>query len=758
MSAALTGSLQHGITLEALEYADPLTIAGAIDAASGNAVSAPSVWDISITGSIAAASGDGVSLQAGGTVDNSGAISAASYGIFAATQTNRLDNGGSIYGGRAGALMVNATANLENLDTGTIDGGVYGVKFLGAGPVGNTVLNAGTIETQDSFGIRIGDATGSNAVGGVISGGSAGIYVGVQTTIVNDGLVGGHVGILVGGEDVTIVDAGTISASAGDAIYFSNAMTGLGASDALTLLPGAALDGIANGGYGANVVFAGTTAGTFGNVGREFTEFPTVSIAPGAEWEFSGTSTLSGNITFTNDGTLILGAEDSLTIDSRIDGDGIIELDATTFAIGNTVASGAIIDFHDGTSTLLLSNNRKFSGTVAGFGQGDTIELAGFQSGASMSGTLIGNVLTMVSEAGPTTITFASDPGVLDFVPVSEGNSGKTYEIVAPPCFRAGTFLLTPNGPRPVETLRKGDLLVTHGGAIRPIVWHGQRRIDCRKHPRPEMVWPILIARDAFGRGVPSRDLYLSPDHALYCDGNLIPAKFLINGVSVRQVAVQTVIYHHVELESHDVIWADTLPAETYLDCGNRYNFAGQERAVALFPEFGQPDWDAGRAFAPLVTRGTALTIVRARLHDRLEAQGFRCTENRFRLIVDGKPLSLTVSSSDRHVACLPAGASSAVFESPSSSPAETDPAAEDRRPLGIAIADVHLDGLRIPGTHPRYGAGFYSPERSGKRWFRWTGGTAHFDVSGTRELSFAVQAVSSRWQAVQGENRRQAV
>jgi len=33
---------------------------------------------------------------------------------------------------------------------------------------------------------------------------------------------------------------------------------------------------------------------------------------------------------------------------------------------------------------------------------------------------------------------------------------------------------------------------------------------------------PIRVARDAFRRGHPSRDLLLSPDHAVFVDGVLI--------------------------------------------------------------------------------------------------------------------------------------------------------------------------------------------------------------------------------------------
>ena len=67
----------------------------------------------------------------------------------------------------------------------------------------------------------------------------------------------------------------------------------------------------------------------------------------------------------------------------------------------------------------------------------------------------------------------------------------------------------------------------------------------------------------------------MSPDHAIYVDDVLIPAKHLVNGTTICQVQRQHVVYHHVELERHDVVLAEGLPAETYLDTGDRAKFNG---------------------------------------------------------------------------------------------------------------------------------------------------------------------------------------
>ncbi|MEJ0019381.1 MAG: Hint domain-containing protein [Acetobacteraceae bacterium] len=85
----------------------------------------------------------------------------------------------------------------------------------------------------------------------------------------------------------------------------------------------------------------------------------------------------------------------------------------------------------------------------------------------------------------------------------------------------------------------------------------------------------------------------LSPDHALYIDGALIPVRYLVNGRQIRRLTRKTVTYWHVELDRHDVVLAEGLPVESYLDTGDRANFANGGRVVALHPDFASRIWEA---------------------------------------------------------------------------------------------------------------------------------------------------------------------
>jgi collagen type I alpha len=147
-------------------------------------------------------------------------------------------------------------------------------------------------------------------------------------------------------------------------------------------------------------------------------------------------------------------------------------------------------------------------------------------------------------------------------------------------CFAEGTRIRTPDGERAVEHLRVGEMVLSAFGGAIPVCWLGHRLIDCRRHPTPREVMPVRVCANAFAPGVPSRDLLLSPDHAVYCNDRLIPVRYLVNGASIAQEEVDTVTYWHIELPAHDVIFAEKLACESYLDTGNRAAFANPAGAA----------------------------------------------------------------------------------------------------------------------------------------------------------------------------------
>jgi ELWxxDGT repeat protein len=198
----------------------------------------------------------------------------------------------------------------------------------------------------------------------------------------------------------------------------------------------------------------------------------------------------------------------------------------------------------------------------------------------------------------------------------TDGSAAGTKLVDTLPCFVAGTLIATPRGEVPVEHIAIGDLVTTQVGAMRPVRWIGHRHIDLTRHPMPEQAQPIRICAGAFAADAPARDLFLSPDHAVYASDVLIPIKHLINGCTIAQEPRDEVTYFHIELEQHDVLLAEGLPTESYLDTGDRSNFENGGGPVRLYPDHSARMWEA-KGCAPLVVTGPALTSVRTRLLQR---------------------------------------------------------------------------------------------------------------------------------------------
>ncbi len=310
-----------------------------------------------------------------------------------------------------------------------------------------------------------------------------------------------------------------------------------------------------------------------------------------------------------------------------------------------TVASTQSLQFTNSTSfaVLTVGSISGFAATIGSFNAASEILL----QGASIAATTFDSgddVLSLFSDLGKATLigTLNVSPGLTgpSLAELETANAQGGLGAVVP-CFAAGTRIATERGPVAVEALRVGDRVrlapdgpdmsgadmsgADMSGPDGPgglaVVWIGRRVVDCRHHPKPRAVWPVRVRAGAFGAGCPGRDVYLSPDHAVYAEGVLIPVKYLIDGVSVAQVAVDQVDYFHVELERHAVLLAEGLAAESYLDTGDRSSFSNGGGAVRLHADFAALRWEA-QGCAPLVVVGQEVERVKEGLARSGAARG----------------------------------------------------------------------------------------------------------------------------------------
>jgi hypothetical protein len=591
-----------------------LTDGGTVINNSGASIAAYST-DVSISGtggvvmnagtmSVSGSNGVGILMSGGGSVNNAaGGVIAGHLRGVDMFGGGTLVNGGlissTIVAARYGAVYMNAgstdpSSTVTNLSTGTIAG--VGRAIYQAFKVG-TVINAGTIIGTNVAGIEMvagGSITAAavvnNQAGGSVTGLFDGIYVyRTSSTITNAGSI---VGTGTSAAGMFLRDGGSVSNLAGGAILAVN---------------GSINRGIAIAGATGTIANAGTIGGS--GFGVYLGSGGTVVNAAGGSIHGGYGVSIGGGGTVTNAGTIAGSGADAVAFapghSNRLIADpGAIFTGAVNG--GNTVGAAAV-------TTLELAGGA--TGTLAGVGTTFTNfsaiafdpgadwsvagSVAGLASGQTISGFAAGDALVLtglnetVQSFTNNTLSLTGDQAVSLIVPgnfttgsfhTASADGGTSITVA---CFAEGTHIRTPGGEVAVERLLVGDAVLSTFGGMVPVQWMGQRRIDCRRHPQPRDVMPVRVRANAFAPGVPSRDLLLSPDHAVLCDGHLIPVRYLVNGATIAQDEVDTVTYWHVELPAHDVIFAENLACESYLDTGNRAAFANAGTTIMAHADFG---------------------------------------------------------------------------------------------------------------------------------------------------------------------------
>lgn len=170
------------------------------------------------------------------------------------------------------------------------------------------------------------------------------------------------------------------------------------------------------------------------------------------------------------------------------------------------------------------------------------------------------------------------------------------FDTPKPPCFVTGTLITARSGhvetgcshhkaeQIAVEHLQRGDQVKTLDGTWQTIRWIGRRAVSARFQTPASQ--PVCIRRGAFGANQPSRDLFVSPDHAIFWQGVLVQAKALVNGRSVTQVIwPEDFTYYHIELDAHEIIFAEGLATESFVDAQVRSRFDNAEEYWQLYPD-----------------------------------------------------------------------------------------------------------------------------------------------------------------------------
>jgi len=652
-SATLTdggtlGSIIDNGTLNlAGSFSAPITVgAGAQVTLSGNfADSAP----ITGAGTLTVGSGVTATLATGtslgsildhGTIDVSGGVT---------SPINMIGNGAGSVVDFTGATSTTPLINFGTGDDIFIGGSALATPGTGDGLVLNYSGGVLTTTETNSAGHTIG--TDSITVSGV-TGLSTGSFIALETAkgvdielapstptsfVYNGGL--GVLGsyedptnyansiapgdVISANESVTIAsgfavvqasgvyDNGLITvdgaATFGDTAFYDNgSITGTGALD------------IAAG--GAAQINGGGTLGIFNDAG-----FLALEGSFDAAVSVTSTGTLAVGHSFddsqaiTGSGTLLVGINGknsitaSATLASGSSINSILMADSSTLdlagSLGGTIDMGGnsastVVDFTGSNVT-----NATLNTAITDFGYGDTIVV-----GTANFALTSGDALHETYSNGVLTVTDLSTHSSLSINLGLTGGDSSAYvklndstgQLEITLCFYPGTALATATGEIKVEDLQAGDMLMTRNGAM-PVRWIGQSRVHTG-FADPLRSLPIRITQGALGDGLPLRDLLLSPDHAIAIDGILVQASALVNGSSIiREYDVpEQFSYYHVELDSHELLFAEGVEAESFVDNVDRMHFHNWDDRVAPATPIAEMDMPRAKA-----TRQVPQTICR---------------------------------------------------------------------------------------------------------------------------------------------------
>lgn len=586
-----------------------------------------------------------------------------------------LDVTGSVSGS---SLAIGTEAPATADVAGTLG---FAATTLGGAAGSGAILAAGTASLGLGA-LDIANGTLSLAGSAIATAGSTTLAAGLLAIGPETGLTAGTIAI---GVAATLDLAGHLAASVLDASGAATIAGGVASlAGAVSLGSGAMLDFAAGTLAAASLTVAsGATLTGSGAIGAAATGVSLIPIDAAGMLEAEG-------------GTLILGGD--------LAGDAAIAANAVLDLVGG--ASGGTIGFAGTDAVLTIDDAATMRDSVVNFAAGDAIDLVG------IAPSLVSVANGTVSIADPAQFALATGSGQPSPTVSGDGHGGSLITAGgAMPCFTRGTMLLTPDGYRTVESLRPGDKLVTIGGIARRVAWIGWRSLDLATDPSVDALRPVAIAPGAFGPGRPGRVLAVSPLHAIFVQDALIPAILLVNGATItRDAAAFAVTYYHVELDRHDIVLAENLPAETYRDNGNRGRFAESLGVPGAFLP----------ACAELMLGGTPLRAARIALHRRALALGYEIVHGTRLDAAIGADIVVARRRGTRMIFDLPNPTNRIALRTACGVPAETDPASEDRRRLGVCAGAVRADGRIVAaetgaGWHPRAPAdrGRWSTERA---------------------------------------------
>ncbi len=256
--------------------------------------------------------------------------------------------------------------------------------------------------------------------------------------------------------------------------------------------------------------------------------------------------------------------------------------------VGGHIIYEAVVTFDgsDGNeyTAIIFDYDEDDSGQIQNNNSGGTNSLGNFEEGFFIAFIPNGFDPALVNfeaiEAGP-----VPPPGTT-LTRTAEVSNAALLNIV---CFTAETNIETPEGDILVKDLHPGDLVNTLDNQIQPICRVYSRKVTAAEMAQEPKLKPVRITAGALGQNLPTRDLLVSRQHRMMVSSRIAERvcnshDVLVSAIKLTELpgifiddTPEDIVYYHVLLDHHEVIYAEGAPTESL--------YTGAQALKALAPE-----------------------------------------------------------------------------------------------------------------------------------------------------------------------------
>ncbi|NIE80142.1 Hint domain-containing protein [Asaia sp. As-1742] len=628
---------------------------------------------------------------------------------------------------------------------------------------GNTVFKSGATIVQPPVSPAAGTAfyIQNGAVVSGLSGYAINVYVSNGGMMKDSTIVDGGLTILSGGVTMnnTLNSIPSTIYSGGTTIDDNWYNSGYG-EDAINIYSGATISSTTCGNgavmniqsgvtiYGDVTVSAGGNLTTYAGFGRDviIPTPPSPSVGTSLQGVWSAVAVNGGTVYQSNGVTVRapVALANGATIYVK---SGAVASNLSGYAVNIYVSAGGIFEssyIRDGGMTVYsggisrenLLNSIPTNIYSGGYSLNDTWYNSGYGNDPALihSGAIVDN--PQIGSGGAMSGAWGA---VINTPAVANGGVLWANHTSVTACFLRGAQIQTRGGEIAVEDLVPGDEIacLTDGEiTYRPVKWVGCEPNHYIPHEsRDRAGYPIRIRAHALAENVPHSDLLITAEHCLHLDGCFVPARMLVNDISIHYEMSRPIYhYHHIELDGHAVILANGVATESYLDTGHDGLFVGRDavKETRTWSMDGAAKLNTSRSFVePL------FYTLRERALDLFGSEAE--TERRVSYEMDvrlttasGKVLRPVRKNGQTWMFMLPAYTHEVRITSRAGRPCDVmGPFVDDRRRLGLRIGAIqlHAASKAIAVTNHLTEVGMRGWHEVEDGTCRWTDGMAHLPL-----------------------------